>query len=695
MMMVRLVWVFLALVTASVFSVEPVSAVPTADVVVGVWERWEHVLVSGRDYASPCVDVEVRFEAVGPEGQVRKGLGFWDGERRFVFRCAFPSAGEWRWRTTCSDSSNEGLHERTGTVLVIPATGGNLFQARGFLRVSDDRRFQVHSDSTPFLWLGDTCWAAPVHATTDEWERYVGNRAAKGFSVLQVAIAPEWALEHSRSGVAPFLSNLPDISLPNPVYFRELDKKLALANDSGLVVLMVGLMETPYRYPSPEQVAVLSRYVAARYGSFEVVFSPSFDSGIHEAETLAAASAVREAAPDSLVTMHMGTGVGPKFHAEDWLSFDMFQSGHNGGNAAKQSARAVGMPAEVLALPGRKPVVNGEAIYEGDLGCAFDVRRTAWLSFLSGAVGYTAGINEVYAWEENVLALMDAPSSGHVALVGRILRQVPWWLMDPAPGRILNQPEDKSRLMAFALADDRSWGFLYLPVNEEVVLDLRDCVPVFDLLWVSPVTGRWQAGANATSSVRTVLRPPDGGDWVVMFSAPGSPNIARVKEELDRFALSDPERVATIAFGKDSAVDGLVLKSPADGGFVREAFQGVDCVANVNPERNSYFYLDVDDRLAFRESPRRMRVEVRLQSEGPLDGVLLQYDAGGPATVENIYRPVRPSWRRQEGGWTVLGFEVDLPFLGGRQNSGADFRLFLDRRLCRIASARVELEGSE
>lgn len=331
---------------------ESVLVVPTADVVVGVWERWEHVLVSGRDYGNPCVDVEVRFEAVGPEGQVRKGLGFWDGERRFVFRCAFPSAGEWRWRTTCSDSSNEGLHGQTGTVLVMPTTGGNLFLARGLLRVSDDRRFLVHADGTPFLWLGDTCWAAPVHATTIEWGRYVANRAAKGFSVLQVAVAPEWALEHSRSGVAPFLSNLPDISFPNPVYFQELDKKLALANDAGLVVLMVGLMETPYRYPPPEQVSVLSRYVAARYSSFEVIFSPSFDSGIHEPETLAAASAVREGAPDSLVTMHMGTGVGPEFHGADWLSFDMFQSGHNGGDAAVQSSFAIGMPAGILTLPG-------------------------------------------------------------------------------------------------------------------------------------------------------------------------------------------------------------------------------------------------------------------------------------------------------------------------------------------------------
>jgi hypothetical protein len=89
-----------------------------------------------------------------------------------------------------------------------------------------------------------------------------------------------------------------------------------------------------------------------------------------------------------------------------------------------------------------------------------------------------------------------------------------------------------------------------------------------------------------------------------------------------------------------------------------------------------------------------MCVEVRVQSEGSLEGVLLQYDAGGPHQVENIFRPMPPSSRRQEGGWTVLGFEVDSPFLGGRQNGGADFRLFLDRRLCRIAAVRVDLEGS-
>ncbi len=366
--------------------------------------------------------------------------------------------GEWRWSTTCSDESNAGLHRQSGVVQVKRSQGDSPLLEHGYLKVSEDGRLLVHDDGTPFLWLGDTCWAAPVHATKEEWTAYVANRAAKGYSVLQLSIAPDWALEHSRLGIAPFLSELPDITKPNPVFFQELDRKLAEANDRGLVVMMVGLMETPHRYPPPEQVAVLSRYVAARYSSFEVILSPSFDSGIHADITEAAAQAVREAAPDNLITMHEGTGVGPYFHSADWLSFDMYQSGHNGGDAARQSARAIGMAAEVLALTPRKPLVNGEAIYEGDLGSAYDVRRTAWLTFLSGAVGYTAGINEVYSWEPDVMSRLDVPSSDMMALLGRLLRTLPWWTFEAAPERLLNQPEDRALLMAFTLTLDKSLG---------------------------------------------------------------------------------------------------------------------------------------------------------------------------------------------------------------------------------------------
>lgn len=671
------------------------SAAPAAEAAVAVWQRWERVLVSDRDYANPCVAVKVGVRFDGPNRQIRTGLGFWDGDRRFVIRCAFPTPGEWRWRTTCSDVANRGLHDQSGVVPVRHAAGTNPLTRHGYLRVSEDGRLLVHADSTPFLWVGDTCWAAPVHATEEEWQHYVHHRASQGYSVLQLSIAPDWALERAPRGTPPFLSKLPDITKPNPRFFQQMDRQLALANDHGLVVMMCGLMETPHRYPPPEQVAILSRCVAARYSSFAVIFSPSFDSGIHEAETLAAANTVREAAPASLITMHMGTGVGPRFHAADWLAFDMYQSGHNGGDAARQSARAIGMPAEILSLTPRKPIVNGEAIYEGDLGGAYDVRRTAWLSFLSGAVGYTAGINEIYAWKENALARMNVPSSDQVALLARILRATPWWTLTPAPERILNQPKERARLMAFALTADKVMGFAYLPQNDTVTLDLRGCVPTYDVLWINPVTGESRASTAVTSAQEVALTAPDARDWVVLFVAPDAPALAQVKKALAELPQHRKQSVATITFGADAPSGGLVHKSPRDGEFVRQSFKGVPCLVNEKPKRNSYLYLDLDDRLAFRGGPERMRVEVRLQSDESLEGVQLQFDAQGPAAVTNIYRPTPPSWRRQAGDWTTIGFVAESPYLGNRQNSGADFRVYLGGSRCRIASLRVSLEGAE
>jgi hypothetical protein len=433
--------------------------------------------------------------------------------------------------------------------------------------------------------------------------------------------------------------------------------------------------------------------VAARYSSFAALFSPSFDSGIHEAETLAAATAVREAAPSSLITMHMGTGVGPRFHSADWLSFDMYQSGHNGGDAARQSARASGMPAEILSLSPRKPIINGEAVYEGDLGGAYGVRHTAWLSLLSGAVGYTAGINEVYAWKEDAVAKMNVPSSDQIALLARVLRALPWWELAPEPRRILNQPADRSKLMAWALTADKRLGVAYLPANDALEVDLRSCAPAYNSLWINPATGQWRDGTAVTSSPETTLVAPDKKDWVVILASPDSQAVTRVKSALTGAISVNPKSTASIVFTKDASVDGLVLKKPNDGTFACQPFKGVDCIVNENPKRNNYLYIDLDDRLAFRGGLRRMSVELRIQSDERLEGVQLQYDAEGPAETSVIYRPVSPSWHKQQDGWTVIGFVAESPYLGNRQNSGADFRVFLDGHLCRIASLTVTLDS--
>ena len=58
------------------------------------------------------------------------------------------------------------------------------------LRVSDNGRFLITAQGAPFFWLGDTAWELFHRLGREDAERYLDNRAAKGFTVVQaVALA--------------------------------------------------------------------------------------------------------------------------------------------------------------------------------------------------------------------------------------------------------------------------------------------------------------------------------------------------------------------------------------------------------------------------------------------------------------------------------------------------------------------------
>src|SRR5215204_3167989 len=62
----------------------------------------------------------------------------------------------------------------------------------GQLKVSDNKRFLVTADGKPFFWLGDTAWELFHRLTREEAERYLRNRAAKRFTVVQAVALAEF-----------------------------------------------------------------------------------------------------------------------------------------------------------------------------------------------------------------------------------------------------------------------------------------------------------------------------------------------------------------------------------------------------------------------------------------------------------------------------------------------------------------------
>ena len=98
------------------------------------------------------------------------------------------------------------------------------------LRVSDNRRFLVRDDGAPFFYLGDTAWALFQRLDLAEAARYLEDRAAKGFTVIQAVALSEFdgLRAPNRYGDLPLHDG--DPLRPNEAYFRHVDAVIDIAS---------------------------------------------------------------------------------------------------------------------------------------------------------------------------------------------------------------------------------------------------------------------------------------------------------------------------------------------------------------------------------------------------------------------------------------------------------------------------------
>jgi len=521
------------------------DAVPAASA-LPTWQRWEHALTSTRGYRNPDADVTLRVTYSGPGGRVLQTYGFWDGGNTFRIRCAFPAPGVWHWETACSDAANGGLDRQRGEVNVADYAGEHPLYRHGFLKVSDNRRHLVFANGTPFLWIGDTVWAGPHRASDAEWEIYLADRVAKHFTVIQVAPAPEWAGPTNRQGLRPFTDR--SCSEWNPAYWQAYEQRIQRANEQGMVVMLVGLMEPVQRYPEPEPACRFARNLIARlYGNF-VVFSPSFDS-----EVMALAHTVGRAARDAtaihLITQHPGTPwnqptptFSDRYYDEPYLDIAAVQTGHNGGHLDWCAHHAIEWVSHLYRHEPHKPVVNLEAMYDarGENGWrAADARGLGWRTWLSGACGYTYGAGDMppkvphgsgalWNWVTDPekydfwRKALQWESAWQMQYLHDFLAGIPWWRLEPAQRFIRNQPEAVSRRMVLARAAAGDLAVAYLPGNEAIELEASVIPTPLRARWYDPVTGRYSPGALEPAKDGTPrFRTPGDGDWVLLLERDG------------------------------------------------------------------------------------------------------------------------------------------------------------------------------
>jgi hypothetical protein len=447
-----------------------------------------------------------------------------------------------------------GLLAVAGALLPLAATA-----AVHPLRVSADGRRLVQADGRPFFYLADTAWSLFHRLTREEADRYLRNRAEKGFTVVQaVALSENDGLRTPNAyGERPLVDN--DPRRPNGAYFAHVDWVIDRAAELGLTVALLPTWGDkwhsrqnepgPKVFTDTDTARGFARFIGRRYGSRPVIFVLGGDRNIETPEDLALtrafAEGLKETAPRTLITYHpRGPGrSSDALHREPWLDFNMIQSSHtgrgsdNGGNVEHDRA-----------LEPAKPTLDGEARYEALIvdfymrGANpalrfddYDVRLAAYRALLAGAAGHTYGNNNIWQmWapgREPVLGAdtswsdaIDHPGAFQMGHVRRLFESRPWETLVPAQDLLVGPNLPGDGFARAAVAGDRSFAFVYSPRGEPVSVD-QGRLGARDLTawWFDPRYGRAYLIHTGVGTAIQVFTPPSSGrgcDWLLVLDDP-------------------------------------------------------------------------------------------------------------------------------------------------------------------------------
>jgi hypothetical protein len=140
---------------------------------------------AGPSHGNPFVDVELSasFES---EGQIIRSGGFYDGDGRYVIRFLPPAAGSWKFVTTSTARSLDGI---SGALEVQAGHGP------GPARVTEDGHF-AFADGAPFVPVGTTAYVW-THQPLPLEEQTLSTLANSPFNKLRMCLFPKHFLFNS------------------------------------------------------------------------------------------------------------------------------------------------------------------------------------------------------------------------------------------------------------------------------------------------------------------------------------------------------------------------------------------------------------------------------------------------------------------------------------------------------------------
>lgn len=400
----------------------------------------------------------------------------------------------------------------------------------GPIRVSPDHCGFVNAAGEPFFWLGDTAWPLFAEYTRAEAERYLSDRAARGFTVIQGVLA--WGGGTGFEAKAPgpnYAGDLPWLAgpaEPNPCYFEHVDRLVAFAADQGLVLAILptwGYYVNDVGTIDEAGALAYGRWLGERYRSApNIIWVNGGDRIGTGFESVYRALAAGLRAGDSgahLIAYHPcgWRSSSQYFRSDDWLDITMIQTWTDWPKVHPA------VTADCLQLP-RRPVVLAEGAYENGpeypLGpiTPLVVRRQAWWAFTAGGF-FTFGQDRIWrmgpGWDET----FDTPGTRQMTIFRRVAGGRNWWNAMPDQG-VFDVGVGSERTLNSAIRGvEGDWALVYLASQCHVRLNL-DAIAArrARATWIDPRSGEpVDAGIFETGNLNGGVFPTSNKVW---FSTP-------------------------------------------------------------------------------------------------------------------------------------------------------------------------------
>ncbi|MCX7664944.1 MAG: glycoside hydrolase family 140 protein [Gemmataceae bacterium] len=441
------------------------------------------------------------------------------------------------------------------------------------LKISENKRYLMTTEGKPFFYLGDTAWELFHRLNREQAEKYLKDRAVKGFTVIQAVVLAELdgLKDPNPYDQIPLKEN--DPTRPNEKYFEHVDWIVNKANELGLYIGMLPTWGDKWMSEqggvgpvifTVENAAQYGEWLGKRYKNMPNIIwilggdrTPKTD--VQKEIIRAMAKGLRKGDEGKhLITFHPRGGEGSSqwFHNEDWLDFNMRQNGH----VAEFTSRYEKTRADYDLKP-IKPVLDGEPIYEDhplsfkakELGyaTAADVRRPLYWNLFSGACGHTYGNhciwqmyqkgrkpinNPIMSWEE----ALAQPGSSQMQYARKLLESRPYFTRIPDNSVLVASevptliPGGGTRQFVACRDEQGTYAMVYVPVGRSFEVQMNKVTGAkVKAWWFNPRNGKATLIGEFPNTEKRKFTPPDVGellDWVLVlddaaknYPAPGQP----------------------------------------------------------------------------------------------------------------------------------------------------------------------------